>query len=51
MVDTKVPTIIFYASIEIGGGNIARKYIMRSKEEMLSIVKQNLSGEAASFLA
>lgn len=31
MVDTKVPTIIFYASIEIGGGNIARKWTIVNK--------------------
>ena len=51
MVDTKVPTIILYANMEIGGGNMARKYVMRSKEEKLSIVKRNLSGEAACSLA
>ena len=30
---------------------MARKYVMRSKEEKLSIVKRNLSGEAACSLA
>ncbi len=30
---------------------MARKYIVRSKEEKLAIVKRNLSGEAAKVLA
>ena len=30
---------------------MARKYTMRSKEEKLSVVKRNLSGEAAKVLA
>lgn len=30
---------------------MARKYIVRSKEEKLAIVKRNLSGEAAKMLA
>ena len=46
-----MPTIIFYAIIGTGGGCMPRKYTMRSKEEKLSIVKRNLSGEAAKVLA
>ncbi len=49
MVDTKVPTIIFYAIIGIGDGNMPRRYIMRSKEEKLSIVKAVLSGTPAQW--
>ena len=37
MVDTKVPTIIFLCYYGYGGGNMARKYTLRSKEEKLSI--------------
>ena len=47
MVDTKVPTIIFMLILGIGGGNMARKYTMRSKEEKLAIVKAVLSGTPA----
>jgi len=44
MVDTKVPTIIFYAMIKTEVGKMTRKYTIRSKEEKLSIVKQVLKG-------
>lgn len=51
MVDTKVSTIIFYAVIGNGGSDMPRKYTIRSKEEKLSVVKRNLSGESARSLA
>ena len=50
MVDTKVPTIIF-CYYRFGGGNMPKKYTMRSKEEKLAIVKRNLSGESAMSLS
>lgn len=41
MVDTKVPTIIL-CYYRHGGGNMAGKYTMRSKEEKLAIVNDNI---------
>lgn len=50
MVDTKVPIIIFCATIrEKGAEEMARKYTMRSKEEKLAIVKAVLSGMPAQY--
>lgn len=49
MVDTKVPTIIL-CYYRHGGGNMAGKYTMRSKEEKLGIVKRNLAGETSRSL-